>query len=271
MNPSVDQATRFFAMFAQANVGVWPMQVVWYVAALGAIGLAINPIRHSSRLISVFLAAYYVWLGIAFFAIYYSAIDDGARVAGALFVVGGLLFLVAGVVRQNLRFQARWDALGALGGGIMLYALVAYPVVGVLTGHVFPAAPVFGLAPCPSTTFTAGLLLWTRPRLPLYVLLVPQIWLMAQTPAAALALGVAGDVARPFVGVLTTGLLVWRDYAGVRERLFGAVLLALAVVLLGHVEPLIIGAALFLLVTFTPLFEPVTRWLHAGARAGASP
>jgi len=39
--------------------------------------------------------------------------------------------------------QVKWDLLGAIGGIFMLYAL-AYPVIGALTGHYFPAAPVFG-------------------------------------------------------------------------------------------------------------------------------
>ena len=66
----------------------------------------------------------------------------------------------------------------------------AYPLIDALTGHAFPAAPVFGVAPCPSAIFTAGLLLWTRRGVPMYVPVVPVVWLMSQTPAEALAMGV---------------------------------------------------------------------------------
>jgi hypothetical protein len=67
MNPPVDPVEQFFSMFAQANTAVWPMHVVWYAAALAAIGPAIRPTRNSSRLIAGFLAVYYAWLGIVFF------------------------------------------------------------------------------------------------------------------------------------------------------------------------------------------------------------
>src|SRR5690349_8279077 len=62
MNPPIDPVEQFFSMFAQANTAVWPMQVVWYAAAVAAMGLALRPIRGSNRLIAGFLAVYYVWL-----------------------------------------------------------------------------------------------------------------------------------------------------------------------------------------------------------------
>jgi Family of unknown function (DUF6064) len=245
MEPTVDPVQQFFAMFAQANTAVWPMQIVWYAVALAAIGLTIRPIHHSGRLIAAFLAAYYVWLGVVFFGVFYNTITP-ALADGAMFVFGGVLFLIAGVVRQDLKFEARWDPLGVVGGAFMLYAL-AYPVIDALTGHYFPAAPVFGLAPCPSAIFTVGLLLWTRPRLPIYVLFVPLVWLLAQTPSEALALGVVADLARVPVGVVATALLIWRDYSAARERLLAGALLLIAIVLgVGHDDTLMElgGAAL---------------------------
>jgi hypothetical protein len=255
MDPTVDPVEQFFSVFARANAAVWPMQLVWYAAALAAVVLAIRPVRRSSQLIAGFLAVYYVWIGIVYFAIFYSAINDHAMAAGAMFVLGGALFLLAGVIRQDLQFRPpQWDLWGVTGGVIMLYALAAYPVIGALTGHSFPAAPLFGLAPCPSAIFTAGLLLWTRPRVPLYVLVVPLVWLMAQAPAEALAMGVVADVARPVVGVLVSAILVWRDYRAGRERLIAGIVLALTVLCLGHDDLLMALGAVFLVVTFV-------RWL----------
>jgi len=254
MEPTMDPVQQFFAMFAQANTAVWPMQLVWYAVALAAIGLAIGPVgKNSSRLIAAFLAAYYVWLGIVFFGIFYNTITP-ALVDGAMFVFGGVLFLIAGVVRQDLKFQARWDLLGVVGGAFMLYAL-AYPVIDALTGRYFPAAPVFGLAPCPSAIFTAGLLLWTRPRMPIYVLFVPLVWLLAQTPAESLAMGVVADVARVPVGVLATALLIWRDYGAARERLIAGAVLLIAIALgLGHDDTLMELAGVVLLAMFVSWF-----------------
>ena len=127
MNPSVDPVEQFFSMFARANTAIWPMQLVWYAAALTAIGLAIRPVRNANRLISGFLAAYYAWLGIVFFGIFYSPLNNHALAAGAMFVLGGALFLIPGAVRPRLQFEPHWDLPGVVGGAVMLYALAIYP------------------------------------------------------------------------------------------------------------------------------------------------
>lgn len=261
MTPAVDPVQQFFSMFAQANAAVWPMQVVWYAAAIASVALAMCSARNANRPIAGMLAAYYVWLGVAFFELFYSAINGDAPVAGAMFVIGGGLFLLAGVIRGDLQFEPRGNAYGVLGGAIMLYALVIYPIIGVMTGHAFPSAPVFGLAPCPSAIFTAGLLLWSRPRMPAYVLVVPLVWLLAQTPSDALAIGVVGDLARPLVGVVATGLLVWRDYPSLRDRLIGAALLAVATLCLGQDVWLMALGGVFLVAT-------LVQWLRHRSGAG---
>jgi hypothetical protein len=84
----------------------------------------------------------------------------------------------------------------------------------------------------------------------MYVLVVPFIWLMAMTPAAAIAMSVVGDVARPIVGVIATSMLAWRDYEVARERLIGGALVALAIVFVGHIELLMGLGGAFLLVAF---------------------
>jgi len=83
------------------------MQIIWYAVALAAIGLAIRPVgKSSSRLVAAFLAAYYVWLGIVFFGIFYNTITP-ALVDGAMFLFGGVLFLIAGVVRSGSQVSGK--------------------------------------------------------------------------------------------------------------------------------------------------------------------
>jgi hypothetical protein len=256
MNPVVDPVQQFFSMFAQANTAVWPMQLLWYASAIAASAFAVTRGRAFSRLIAGFLTVYYLWLAVVFFGVFYSPLNDHALAYAAMFALGGALFFLAGVVRRDLELEPRWDLAGVTGGVMMLYATAAYPLLDVVTGHRFPAAPVFGIAPCPSTIFTAGLLLWSRPRIPLYVLIVPLVWLLAQAPADALALGVVADVARPIVGVAATVLLVWRDYPATRERVVAGAVLLLAVVFVGNDGVLMALGSVVLMATFT-------RWLIA--------
>ena len=42
---------------------------------------------------------------------------------------------------------------------LILFALILYLGLGIVFGHRYPAVPVFGVAPCPTTIFTVGILL----------------------------------------------------------------------------------------------------------------
>ena len=59
---------QFLAAFGRADTTAWPMQIVWYAAALAMVGLALWPVRRSSQLICALAAAYFAWIGIGYFA-----------------------------------------------------------------------------------------------------------------------------------------------------------------------------------------------------------
>jgi hypothetical protein len=82
---------------------------------------------------------------------------------------------------------------------MILYAMVVYPLLGFLFGHSYPAAPVFGVAPCPTTIFTFGLFLCTVRTVPKSILIIPLIWSVIGF-TAALHLGIYEDV-----GLLAAG------------------------------------------------------------------
>jgi Family of unknown function (DUF6064) len=176
----------FLAMFERDNAAIWPMQLVWYASAVAMVGLALWPMRRASQLICLLAAAYFAWVGIAFFGV----LDSGMHLAwlwAAVFTLEAILLLVAGIVRRDLVIAPRWDLASVLGAVFIFYALVAYPLIGVLGGHPLRTLPVFGLAPCPTAIFAFGLLLWAQPPTPKYLLLIPLAWSLAAAPAQAAA------------------------------------------------------------------------------------
>jgi Family of unknown function (DUF6064) len=104
---------------------------------------------------------------------------------------------------------------------LMIYAMLIYPLIGTLLGHGYPRSPSFGVAPCPTTIFTFGLLLWTNARVPKIVLIIPFLWALLGF-SAALSLGVREDLGLLLAGVLSVAMLLWRDrtiaHTGKRER-----------------------------------------------------
>jgi hypothetical protein len=74
---------------------------------------------------------------------------------------------------------------------MVLYAAAVYPVLGSLGGHGYPYALVLGVAPCPTTIFTFGLLLMARPAVP-RLFAIPILWGVVGM-SAAVKLGMRED------------------------------------------------------------------------------
>ncbi len=251
---------EFLAMFERGNAAIWPMQLVWYASAAAMVGLALWPIRRASQLICLLAAAYFAWVGIAYFGVLSSS-----WLWAAVFILEATLLLVAGIVRRDLVFAPRWDLASVLGAVFMFYALVAYPIIGVLGGHPLRTLPVFGLAPCPTVIFAFGLLLWARPPAPKYVLLLPLAWALNATPPN-LAMGNVPDFVLILVGVITVGLIIWRDRTSSWQTVAAGVLLAVMIAFSGQ-DVELIGIALVLgVVTFVQ-----TIWGDAQRLRGGRP
>jgi hypothetical protein len=201
---------QFLRVFERYNLAIWPMHVVVYLLALVAIGLAVRPVGGGNRAIAAILASLWLWMGIVYHGLFFSQINPAAIGFGALFIIQGVLFLWAGVVRPGLVFQARFDGGGLLGGAFIVFAMLVYPIIGTLLGHGYPQSPSFGVAPCPTTIFTFGLLVWTAARVPKYLLVIPLLWSFIGF-SAALTLGVREDTGLLVAGLVGTAVLVWRD------------------------------------------------------------
>jgi hypothetical protein len=205
---------QFFAVFADYNLGVWPVQVLAYFIGLGMVILLFRRSRAGDRFIGGGLATMWLWTGIAYHWLYFSSINKAALIFGALFVLQGAIFLVA-TVRGDLRFGQSIGPTAWLGWAFVLYAAVLYPILGLWAGHQYPAMPMFGITPCPVTIFTFGLLLLTIGPVSRWVLVIPFIWSLIGGSAAFL-LGVPQDWMLLLSG-LALPLIVLRDCARLRR------------------------------------------------------
>ena len=187
---------QFFDVFRRYNEAVWPSQVVLTLLALGAVALLFFPGR--GRLVAAILAGLWTWMAISYHFAFFRAINPAATLFGVAFLAGAAAF-----GWSKLRFAWPGAARGAFGTALIVYALVGYPVLGAMLGQRYPAAPTFGL-PCPTTLFTAGMLLFLEAPYPRHVLIVPLVWALIGSQAAVL-LGVPQDL-----GLLAAAVaLVW--------------------------------------------------------------
>jgi hypothetical protein len=191
---------QFLAVFARYNEAVWPAQAILTGLAIVAALLAWRPSRAGDRIIAGVLAVLWAWMGVVYHWAFFRAINPAAVAFGAAFVFEAAVLVWFGVMRGRLQFRVRADASGLAAGIMVVYALAVYPLVGQAAGHLYPAAPTFGL-PCPTTIFTLGLLLAAGPQLPKLVLAVPLAWSVVGA-VAALQLGMVEDFGLPAAGLV---------------------------------------------------------------------
>jgi hypothetical protein len=198
---------QFFGVFAEYNAAIWPVQIAAYVLGLAIVIALLRPTARGNRLVAGLLATMWTWTGVVYHGLFFAPINPAALAFGALFVVQGVLFVVAGVVGRRLVFghSKGWGA--ALGWLLVAYAAVLYPWLGQWSGHAYPAQPTFGITPCPVTLFSFGVLLLTARPVPRWLLVIPLLWSLVGGSAAFL-LGVPQDWPLLFSGLTVVWLTV---------------------------------------------------------------
>jgi Family of unknown function (DUF6064) len=200
---------QFFEVFKNYNQIVFPLQILFYLLGFIIIYFALNPNPKSNKIISLLLALFWFWMGIVYHIIFFSSINKMAYVFGGLFVIQGLLFAVYGVIQNKFIFQFKKDIYGISGMILMIFAMIIYPILGYLFGHIYPFSPTFGL-PCPTTIFTFGILLLNQKKCPIWILIIPFVWSIIGF-MAVFQFGVLEDTALLLSGLITVFLLVYRN------------------------------------------------------------
>lgn len=200
----------FIALFVDYNLAVWPVQVLAYLIGIGMLVLLFQQARLSGRLISLGLAAMWLWTGAVYHGIYFSGINAAALPFSILFIIQGAAFFYLGAVKGRLRFGTPSGTEGWLGLALIGYAALLYPIIGIWLGHEYSEIPMFGVTPCPVTIFTLGLLLLTTGHVSRWLLPIPFFWTLIGGSAAFL-LDMPQDWLLLFTGVTAVPLLVRRD------------------------------------------------------------
>lgn len=202
---------QFFGVFGTYNTAIWPAQVIAYLLGIVALAAALCKTKHSARIVSGVLALFWIWIGVFYHIAHFSVINSAALIFGFFYIVQGLLFLLIGVIQSKLSFLFSLKPLPIIGALFILYATVIYPLLGMSFGHSYPNSPMFGVAPCPTTIFTFGILLWATKPVPAYLLIIPLLWSIVGM-SAAVNLRVPQDYGLVVAGVIGTILILIQNH-----------------------------------------------------------
>ncbi len=80
-------------------------------------------VRHkpSNVIIAGVLSFLWLWMGVEYHFLRFSAINPAAYVFAFLFVVQGMVFIFSGLIRRSLSFEFRIDANGIAGAMLLFY------------------------------------------------------------------------------------------------------------------------------------------------------
>ncbi len=208
---SENEVKDFYNIFYRYHSALWPMIIITYILGIIIIILAVRKSDNSSKIISAILAFLWIWVGIFFFLIYGLSVNPQFYlVSGILFIIQSILFLYYGVFKERIYFRVEKEIYSFIGILIIIYALIIYPLIEIFTGHVYPAAPIFGMDPCPVCIFTFGVLLLTDKKIPLRLVIIPFLWSLSGV-LAVVGYHVWADIGELVSGILGLILIIYRN------------------------------------------------------------
>ena len=185
-------ASEFLDVFAAYNRAVWPLVgMLWLLTVL----VMVAALPHAStppmrpRLL---LAGHWLWAGIVYHALFFTAINPAAWLFASMFVTQGAMLVTfpsserSGNVRPG-------SVRRVVSSVFVLYGLL-YPAIAWADGFAYPRMPTFGV-PCPTVMLTVGFLIATSTH-SIRLSAIPIAWSFIGGTAAWL-LGVHADLALP--------------------------------------------------------------------------
>lgn len=187
------------------TIGVLPVVIAFCLGIL-AIWSLIKKKAYANKLTNNILAVFWIWNGAVYHLGFFLEINPAARIFGILFIIQGLLFFYFGNFTSRLQYTLKNGIYSILAWILIVYAILIYNILSPILGHVYPVAPLFGVAPCPTTIFTFGLLIFTSEKMPKAIMIAPFIWSLIGGSASIL-FGIYEDLVLLISGFLTIGVL----------------------------------------------------------------
>lgn len=210
MNKLPFTVDQFLQVFSAYNQAIWPVHLIAYLLSIGAIILLLRKTESAGKYMTNILGLFWIWMGLVYHIIFFAEINVAAYFFGALFVLQGIAFMLSGRMGNKIQYKFRKDIYSITGIIFTVYAMIVYPLVGHLLGHTYPQSPVFGVAPCPTTIFTFGILLQAKEKIPFWLLAIPALWSLIGF-SAAYQLTIYEDMGLVVAGLLGTGMIIYRN------------------------------------------------------------
>lgn len=200
-------ARTYYRQFELYNLEMWPLQVVALVLGVALLLLGRRGGARTGRASAAILACCWLWIAWAFHWQRYASINLAAGYFALAFGAEALLLLWLGVLRDRLATAPASRLARSAGLGLLLLAVLAYPLLGPMLGRNWTEAELFGIAPDPTALATLGVLLIAGARPPWGLLPIPVAWCLV-SGATLWPLGAPDFALAPLAALLAVGVRV---------------------------------------------------------------
>ena len=166
----------YYRMFELYHSQVWPIHLVVFGSIVAVVVLWRREVEWRDRAIASVLAAWWLWVAIAFHLQHYATINWAGRYFAALFSIQALLLVWFGVLRPRLRFRLSRERTSQMAVGLLAIALVFEPIAGRIAGRTWGQVEMFGLTPDPTAITTLALLALSTARPHRALIVIPAVW-----------------------------------------------------------------------------------------------
>jgi hypothetical protein len=197
----------YFRLFELYHRDWWPVQLA--CLAMDVVILLCLWLKSSwgGRVIAFLLAARWAWAGWAFLHLRFAPIHWVADWYAVAFFLQALLLFIYGISRRGMKFETGNSVRAGIGVFVLLGALLAMPATAYLTGRDWMQAELFAMTPDATALATLGLLLLTKDRVAVWLVVIPVAWCIV-TGATLWALEAPEALILPAGAMLTIALMV---------------------------------------------------------------
>jgi hypothetical protein len=190
-------ASEFLDVFAAYNEALWPLALALWVFTAAVFGMFVARARVRLPLPMLLLAGHWLWAGVLYHALFFTAVNPAAWLFAALFVLQAVFFIVA--ASSGLVVAVRLGSWRHVVSSSMIVYSLLYPAIVWADGFLYPRMPTFGV-PCPTVVLTIGFLVAVSSS-SILLSVIPVAWSMLGV-SAVWSFGVHADLALPAAGAL---------------------------------------------------------------------
>ena len=197
----------YFRLFELYHRDWWPVQLACLAMAVAIMLCLWLKSTWGGRVIALLLAASWAWAGWAFLHLRFAPIHWVADWYAVAFFLQALLLFIYGISRRGMKFETGNSVRAGIGVFVLLGALLAMPATAYLTGRDWMQAELFAMTPDATALATLGLLLLTKDRVAVWLVVIPVAWCIV-TGATLWALEAPEALILPAGAMLTIALMV---------------------------------------------------------------